>query len=70
MSSVGCSLGLTLGGMRGGRHSVGGGSAGEGSASTSEVPSCVQNVSHSSVNSWLQVGQRFMIFYEGQTSSI
>ena len=47
MSSVGCSVGLTLGGMSD-LSSVGGGSVVDCSTSTSEVPSCVQNVSHSS----------------------
>ena len=50
MSSVGCSFGLTLGGING-LTSVGGGSFALTSTSTSDVPSCVQKVSHSSVNS-------------------
>ena len=49
MSIVGCSKGLTLGGIEG-LTSVTGGSITDVSAATSEVPSCVQNVNHSSVN--------------------
>src|SRR6185503_11381916 len=62
MSSVGCSLGLTLGGM-GALYKVGSGSTADLGTSTSDVPSCVQKVSHSSVNSWLHLGQR-LIFLE------
>ena len=39
MSSVGCSVGLTLGGIDGGWNTVGGGSSGETGTSTSDVPS-------------------------------
>ena len=49
MSIVGCSSGLTLGGIAG-LTSVTGGSFAEVSTATSDVPSCVQKVSHSSVN--------------------
>ena len=58
---VGCSDGLTLGGIGGGYAIVGGGSFDEPGTSTSDEPSCVQKVSHSSVNCWLHVGQRFII---------
>jgi hypothetical protein len=61
MSNVGCSVGLTLGGIAG-LKSVGGGSVDDTGTSTSEVPSCVQKVSHSSANSWLHLGQRFIVW--------
>src|SRR6267142_5597930 len=66
MSSVGCSLGLTLGGM--GRTQVGGGSADNSAGTSTKVePSCVQKVSHSSVNSRLHLGQRLMNLWSAAT---
>ena len=50
MSIVGCSRGLTLGGSEP-ETSVTGGSLDDVSEDTKAVPSLVQNVSHSSVNS-------------------
>src|SRR5437870_2607350 len=58
--SVGCSLGLTLGGI-GGAIIVRGGSGRKADVSTSVVPSCVQKLSQSSSKVWLQVGQRFIL---------
>jgi hypothetical protein len=58
---VGCSKGLTLGGIGAEYAIVGGGSFDEPVTSTSGEPSCVQKVSHSSVNCWLHVGQRFIV---------
>jgi hypothetical protein len=57
---VGCSLGLTLGGIGGDDIIVGGGSAGNADVSTSEVPSLVQKLNHSWSNTWLHFGQRFI----------